>query len=67
MKFSQQGDLEPGIFLPRKYGIFFVVSFIGSLVKVVDSLLLLRASVLGACEISCWLAFKCSVCREINI
>jgi hypothetical protein len=68
MKFSQQGDLGPGIFPPlRKYGIFVVISFTGSLVKVVESLLLLCASVLSARELSCFLAFKCVFGGEKNM
>jgi len=62
MKFSQEGDLAPEIFLPvRKYGIFVVISFTGSEVKVVEILLLLYAFVLSACELSYSLAFKCCV------
>jgi hypothetical protein len=67
MKFSQQGDLRPGVFLPlRKYGIFVVISFTGSLVKVVENLLLLCASVLSARELPRSLAFKCSVFVKKN-
>jgi len=62
MKFSQHGELAPGIFLPvNKYGIFVVIRFTGSEVKVVEILLLLYASVLSACGFPCLLAFKCSV------
>jgi len=65
MKFSQQSDLAPGIFLRlRKYGIFVVISFTGSEVKVVEILLFLCASVLSACELSCLLAFKCRVSEK---
>jgi len=65
MKFSQEGDLGPEIFiLLRKYAIFVVISFTGSEVKVVEILLLLCGSVLSAFEFSYLLAFKCSMCGK---